>query len=253
MPQIVSAKFREQLYQRKQEIDALLYKALIARGHTSASETGCVVIQGEKIDWRFYETSVQRKIPLTQKEAQSILTSEAAKRRGWRPDWEPGGFLALLIDADFHSEMRIVETRKHPFEGRIEAVVDRFEKIAAETAERRIQQQESLRRAAEAQMRRQERARLQAIEDRKWDEFTGLASDWEKARQLRCFIVRVTRLNDATPDPSGRVREWLLWTRANVDALDPLADGIEGFLERLFPPEPSEYELNFGEPEDIGD
>jgi hypothetical protein len=237
---------------RIREVDTALYKTAEARGHKAGS--GGATINGEYVGWSIHEPSVGKKVPLTKKEFadRSSLTSKE-RERGWKRTFEPSGSLVLLIEADFHSQTRIADTRKRLLESRIEEIIDRLETIASETIQRRKQHQEDDKRAFERQKRREERKRVERIEDRKWDDFVELAEEWERACQLRRFVARVAKLNEASPNPSGRVQEWLACTRDNVDALDPLADGIDGFLERLFPPQPSEYELNFGEPEDIDD
>lgn len=237
---------------RTQEVVGALRKAVLGRGHTAVSDTGAFLINGEQIDWRIYEASVVRKVPLTKKERDDWLNSFIAKR-GWRQVLEPGGSLVLAIKAGFHSEIRIVETRKRPLESRIESIVDRLEAIATESAERRAERDEARRRYQERQKRREERLRLEAIEDRKWEAFIELADDWAEAKRLRRFLDRIGKLNEVSPDKSGRLADWLSWAREGVEARDPLSQGLDGFLERLFPPEPSEYELNFGEPEDIDD
>ena len=237
---------------RIRELHVALSKAVEAKGHKAG--TGWATIQGESLSWTIYEPSVMKKIPLSEKElADRFSITSKARERGWKQGFEPSGSLALVIDAKFHTQARIADTRKLLLEDRIDAIIDKLEAMATEVVERRKQLEEDQRRAEEKRKRREARLARERIEDRKWDEFNEIANDWIRAEQLRRFVRSVAKRNEASPDPSGRVQEWLAWARPYIDGLDPLWNGIESLLERLYPPEVSEYELNFGEPEDIDD
>jgi hypothetical protein len=237
--------------QRAREIRAALCKAAEARGHAVDSGSRSMTVHGERIAWSMYEPSVRRKAPLTKKELADRYCSSIDRRRGWKFTVEPSGSLMLVIEAALGGKARIADTRKRPLESRIEEIIGRFETMASETAQSRKENEEYERRALERRKRREERERLQLIEDRKWNDLNELADDWAKAERLRRFVRNVTKRNEASPDPSGRVQEWLTWARPYIDGLDPLWNGIESLLERLYPPEVSEYERLFGEPEDI--
>jgi hypothetical protein len=239
---------------RIQAIDAGLLAGAQARGHTIARSTNPpdhrrLVIHGERIGWWLYERSARHKVPLTKKELKSPFMRLEAQR-GWKLELRPSGSLVMTIDADFHSTKRVDEHPKRPFEGQVEKLLDKFEAMAAEAAERRKRNEDWQRRAFERQTRSDERSQREDIERGKVRTLDELADDWAEAQRLRRFVDSVAALDAATPDASGRLGPWLTWARTYVDGLDPLTGGTSSFLERLFPPELSEYEMNFGEPED---
>ena len=239
---------------RMQAINAALLKAGEARGYAigyERSDRKSLVIHGEHVTWRLYERSAQRKVPLTKKELKDPFNSVQAQR-GWKEVLVPSGRLGLIIEAEHHGTARVAEHSARPFEGRINKILAKFEKVAAEAAANRKWCVERERRYFERQMRIDERSRLEDIENRKRHMLGSLANDWAEAERLRRFIDRVDQQHAETPDLSGRVGPWLAWAHSHVDALDPLAGGTDSFLERLFPPEPTEYELEFGEPEEDG-
>jgi hypothetical protein len=201
----------------------------------------------------FLRAHAKRKVPLSPKELRDPFIQSNVRESGWKSVLEPSGFLTFVIEAELRSVERIAEHWRHPFETKIDWLLGKLEEAAAHTAERRRLNAQYHEHEAKRRKRREERRERERIESHKWDGLVELADEWGEARRLRAFIDCLAKLEEADPDPSGRICEWLAWARERIDALDPLAGDTEEFLERLFPPPKSEYELEFGEPEDIDD
>lgn len=199
------------------------------RGHAVERAAGVhrFVLNGTAVEWLVYERSVQRKVPLTKKEAKSGLFTERAKREGKIEFW-PSGWLVLMVKTDGRGESRIVERPRHRFEA--SEILDRFESMAAKAgAERRAweeEEQRSRRRAAE-------RARSRRVETYRWNTMQEMMTAAEDAARLRRFIAFIASHSPMRPDQECRVRKWVRWARAHADAIDPAIREFDDVLAQL--------------------
>lgn len=198
------------------------------RGHAISGTCKHTLIVGDTpVEFYLYERSAQYRVPLTKTEMKSILFSDRAKRDG-KIAYRRSGWLQLVYKIDGRSEYRIAERARHPFEA--QAILDRFESLAAEAAARRRAEAEEER---EKRRRAVERAKSRRVETRRWDAMHETMAAAEKAARLRRFIDLIATHSPMRPDQEKRVRKWARWANAHADAIDPMAREFDDVLARL--------------------
>lgn len=153
----------------------------------------------------------------------------------------PSGELMLLIETPEEPRTKSrnwSDTKKMPLEDQLPAIVDAFEEMAKDAAERREERIEEQRRERE---RWREIEKLQAEERREYereDELRELAADWREAERIRAFLDAVEARLATQSNPPAVVMEWVAWARDYVEGLDPLAgEGLDNLVAVLDPPD----------------
>lgn len=171
------------------------------------------------------------------------LTPEEQRERGGyssRPQWkqwkEPTGELKLSAHADLSGRYRKTEWEESadaPLETRLGEIVIALEAMAALAAEERVRRAEQERKRREEEHRRYLEQRARQHDEKRWTLFRQMATTWEECDRLRRFID-VLSVETATPaEPSSQVEQRLAWARARLEAMDPLANGVEGVAAEI--------------------
>jgi hypothetical protein len=184
-------------------------------------------IQGAVVEWLIYERSVQRKVPLTAKEKKYWLSSPIAER-GWRRVLVPSGWLVLLVNGDYQSQVRIEEKPRSPLVA--SEILSRFEQMGAYGATERARRKEEERLRTK---RAAERARSRRVEDSRWNALNDMMTAAERAQRLRRFIDLIATRAPFRPDQERRVRKFVRWARTHADAIDPMTKNFDAVLARL--------------------
>lgn len=89
-----------------------------------------------------------------------------------------------------------------------------------------VEEEERRRKAEET---RQQRERLAKLQQERVDRLIAIATNWRRAADLRAFVVAV---QEASPNNSDGLKQWMAWALATADSIDPLLTG-ELRVERM--------------------
>jgi hypothetical protein len=238
---------------RELRISDALFKAAEAKGHGLECPDGYIApvslrIKGRRVKWSLEEQTSSRHIPLSKKELKKPdnialdITTEVIH--------VPTGTFKLIAETDSGRMKTQISERAHkPFEGRIEEVLTRFEKLVDKAIADEIRSAEVHREVKEEIKAKERPRRLRVIEGARWDRLRKQTRNWQEAKSLRTFIDAVERTLGEGEQP-GRETAWLTWARKRADRLDPLSKGstsARSIARWRYDPDPSEYELSVWE------
>jgi hypothetical protein len=209
-----------------------LITALKKRGHTirvhqvygersytwDTNQGTCIEYYGEKI-----RVSVMEKVD----RVPHIQTArEKQYNYGPKYDYVPNGRLTLKVENVYycHSKHTWFDTKSKPLEEQMNAILIDLAKVAVflreEREKKEEEERERERRKQEAELLRQR----QLEEKKRIEHLEGLFSKWQKANQIREFILMVERLPIHLGAPDMSKEEWLEWAKNYADQLDPLIE-----------------------------
>lgn len=140
-------------------------------------------------------------------------------------DFNTSGKLTLRARGAYGMSRRWSDGSRQRLEDILGEVVIGIEDVAARTAARRAELEESWRRQA-AEQRRAETGRvLEHYEDALAAELDAAVEDLRRADAIRA-LVRSVGSAPVPNDKAGAVRAWLAWASAWADALDPRTNPI---------------------------
>ena len=229
--------------------DALI-KALIQRGFD-------VDVDGERgvTTLKYIETGTRLEFALTEyiRRTRHEITpaEERARKRYWERsrwdnsvsfphvpmyDYTPTG--ALTIQIGRWPSRNWKDTPKTQLEKRLGEVVGGIVALAQETHAKEVEEarrKEAHRRAVE---RYEFLTKRRADEVERFKEVEARATDWERAMRLRAFADAVEAQAKLAGELSSEYVEWLAWTRAKADWLDPLIQVSDPILDAPEPKRP---------------
>lgn len=87
-------------------------------------------------------------------------------------------------------------------------------------------------RAAQERRRKEEEARLVALERARFNAFVDAGERWHRINRARSFLDEVRRIAPAKASPiEGRsIVEWCDWAEQHLNGMDPLKDGASAFV-----------------------
>ena len=146
-----------------------------------------------------------------------------------RYDYHPTGLFAIEVGRWPSRTWR--DTPKTSLEKRLGEVVAGILILAKETYAREV---EAIHRAEErrlAQERFEFRAKRRELETVRFQRLESDAKNWDRAMQLRRYADAVEQCRLSNGELDEDVRDWLLWTRAKADWLDPLIPVSDPILD----------------------
>jgi hypothetical protein len=245
---------REDTYmgRRKLRISDALFKEAEAKGYGLERPDGYLApvslnIKGQCVEWSLEQQFSSRHVPLSKKEQKK--PDNIARGITTEVVYVPTGTFKLVAKIGFSRKTQMSERLDKPFEGRIEEVVGRFEKLADAAIEHEIRLEEFRREMEEETKAKERPRRLKVMEKARWKRLRKLTGNWHEAESLHAFIDAVERALGDTPR-SGREIAWLEWARNRAERLDPLSSGAADARDIAhwhYDPHPSEYELSIWE------
>lgn len=201
-------------------------------------------IRGESLSFSFHYPLRKRRVPLTR--AERKLPENIATGRDWKLALVDTDDLALMVQAgpngrrhqwSDHSGYRI--------EDQLGDILRRAEDIAQAEIDSRAERDEWRRESELREARRARGRRREAKLNRRWQDLTRLADDWDRAEQLRRFADAMERRAASEGEPSWRVFSVLSWVRSEADLLEP---GSADLLALALKPRPAARDDDYGGP-----
>ncbi|MEP4163220.1 hypothetical protein [Maricaulis sp.] len=219
-------------------IKSALFKVLEKRGHEIEHERGrprvlWFVIDSERINFSLYERVRHRKERLTAEERRN---RESWLSQTWKQWTEPTGLLKFSAHAEImgkHRQKEWEEKEGAPIEGRLGKIVIALEAMAVLAAEERARRAEQERIRREEEHRHYLARRAREHDQKRWNRFRQMATDWEECDRLRRFIAVLESEAVALVEPSPQLEERIAWARARLNAMDPMAEGATGVAARI--------------------
>jgi ElaB/YqjD/DUF883 family membrane-anchored ribosome-binding protein len=140
------------------------------------------------------------------------------------------GELILAADARFIWPKREWRDRAdQPLELQIPDIVDRLERLAADSAAKAAERAAEEARYRGEQARRDELRRQHLREANRWRRLRELAERADEAAKVRDFVAK---LQSQAGDPGTRsdFADWLAWARQRLLEWDPCSAGIEAVM-----------------------
>jgi hypothetical protein len=245
---------REDTYmgRRALRISSALFKEAEARGYGLEWPDGylapvSLTIKGKRVEWSLEQQFSSRHVPLSKKEQKK--PDNIARGITTEVVYVPTGVFKLVAKIGSYRKTQISERMDKPFEGRIEEVLGRFEKLADAAIAHEIRLEEFRREMEEETKAKERPRRLKVMEKARWQRLRKLTGNWHEAESLHAFIDAVERALGEAPQ-SGRETAWLEWARERAERLDPLSGGAADaryIAHWRYDPHPSEYELSIWE------
>jgi hypothetical protein len=135
-------------------------------------------------------------------------------------DFNPSGRLSLRARGTYATSRRWSDGSRQRLEGVLGEVVVGIEEVARRTAEKRAALQESWRRQAEEQRRRETGSVLENYERALVSELDEAVEGLRRADAIR-ELVRSVGSAPISPAKETAVRSWLAWAKAWADSIDP--------------------------------
>lgn len=145
-----------------------------------------------------------------------------------------------IISYDAGAGTRFIrESRPGELDGRLSEVVAMFlvardvQIDDAEDDKARLKcEAEARERAAQERRRKEEEARLVALERTRLNAFVDAGERWHRINRARSFLDEVRRIAPAKASPiEGRsIVEWCDWAEQHLNGMDPLKDGASAFV-----------------------
>jgi hypothetical protein len=215
--------------------------ALLTGVEKAGGETVAAPIDGKLV---FSVSDHVIECSVVEKMEQSLKPRE--KRKAWtaypghhRSDLASTGFLRVTIKTWLGGRKpQWVETERRKMSNLLPEIVGEI--IATAPALERLdrEREEWQQKRREEEEARRDAQRQKELDEKRWQLFRDLASDWEEHALLQRFLADIeTRLDGGAdhnfPVGDRRAREWLGWARDRAARLDPLREGASGLFRSL--------------------
>jgi hypothetical protein len=230
-------------------VDALVRAALVRgcelrrpqpRNGSWGQQQAALLVEGEPVTFRVSDKLRRVEVIPTRNE-----------QRGWKEDLgllepprtrlEPAGGMKLVLCSFGWSEAKRTwaDTGSFLLEDRLNQVMVALREHAERERRKQAERNEWHRRWEEEQRRVHEEHLRQALEQKKVRELFEECAAWTRARDLRGYLDELEAEAKRTGQrlEGGELGEWIIWARAQVERLDPLAGRLGRSVDR---PEPKQ-------------
>lgn len=230
-----------------------LITAAEARGYqTSRGEKALrFVVEGEDIEFKLVEQTRRLKHQPTETELAAIEKWERRqqkRRHSWDydtwttrptpPEWDyvPNGCIKIALNEGVYGYNGLRRTfsdgKTQRIETLINGILEAFAIWAAAIKEKRIQDERREREWAEAERRRKEKQKLNALEKKRVEALLVDLERWRQRKLVLAYIDYVRENLDALPaENMDAINEWIEWAEAYADQLNPLRKSFPKLLQ----------------------
>lgn len=169
------------------------------------------------------------------------LREEASKWTAYPDHHQSGltssGFLRVSITTYLDGRQpQWIETEKVKIGDLLPEIVGAIIAAGPMLVQRQREREENEKRYREEERRRYEARRLKELDDKRWNAFREIASDWEERQKLLAFLAEIKTLASREGDAMiGDVSllDWIAWADKRIEALDPFKQGAKGLFEAV--------------------